>query len=68
MFDPYTHLSTELRHLAFRKESEHATWQDTIKQLRVTDIEYRLGKLPNHFRVDMFNALLINLPSHHKAG
>ena len=48
MIDNYTYLSGELRHLAFRKGTEHATWQDAIKQQRVTDIENRLGKFTNN--------------------
>lgn len=48
MIDNYTYLSSELRHLAFRKETEHATWQDAIKQQRVTDIDSRLGKFANY--------------------
>jgi len=47
MIDNYSHLSGELRHLAFRKETERVTWKDAIKQQRVTDIENRLGKLTN---------------------
>jgi len=48
MFDNYTHLSSEIRHLAFRKSAEHATWQDAIKQQQVTDIENSLGKFTNY--------------------
>ena len=48
MIDNYTYLSGELRHLAFRKETEHSTWQEAIKQQRVNDIENRLGKFTNY--------------------
>ena len=48
MLDYNAHLSSELRHLAFRKETEHSTWQDAIKQQRGTDIENRLGKFTNY--------------------
>jgi hypothetical protein len=59
MIDNYSHLSSELRHLAFRKEAEHTTWQDAIKQQRVADIENRLGKFTNYNSLtDMAKALV----------
>jgi hypothetical protein len=59
MINNYTHLSGEIRHLAFRKETEYATWHDAIKQQRVTDIENRLGKLTNYKSLtDMAKALV----------
>ena len=48
MIDYNAHLSSEIRHLAFRKANEHATWQDAIKQQRVTDIENRRVKFTNN--------------------
>ena len=48
MLDNYSYLSGELRHLAFRKGNEQATWQNAIKQQRVTDLENRLGKLTSY--------------------
>ena len=59
MIDNFTHLTGELRHLAFRKETEHTTWKDAIKQQRVTDIENRLGKFTNYTSLtDMAKALV----------
>jgi hypothetical protein len=48
MLDYNAHLSSEIRHLAFRKSAEHATWQDAIKEQHLTDIENRLGKFTNY--------------------
>ena len=59
MIDNFTHLTGEIRHLAFRKETERTTWQDAIKQQRVTDIENRLGKYTNYNSLaDMAQALV----------
>jgi len=44
MYDTYSSLISETRCLAFLKESKHATWQDAVKQQRVTEIEKSLGK------------------------
>jgi hypothetical protein len=81
MFDNYSYLSGELRHLAFRKSGEQTTWKDAVKQ-HMTDSEDRLVKLANNnFLADISKALLLHfnhgiqasplvndLPSHPKAG
>jgi Mn-containing catalase len=43
MFDFNTFVSDEIRHLAFRKASEQANWQEAIKEARVSDAEFNLG-------------------------
>jgi hypothetical protein len=40
MLDFNNHLSSEVRHLAFRKSNEQATWQDEIKKQHRIDIEH----------------------------
>lgn len=42
--DYYAYISGEIRHLAFRKGSEHATWQDAIKQ-QASELDNRTGKI-----------------------
>jgi hypothetical protein len=73
MLDVYTYLSGEIRHLAFRKSSEQASWQDAIKQQRVTDMENRLGKLiKSNFLRDFSKTLLFQFRpwrrKHHQAS
>ena len=58
MFDNYTYLSGELRHFAYRKSSEQATWQDALKQQHRVDSEYRLDQLtPNRLLANISDAL-----------
>jgi hypothetical protein len=58
MFDNYTRLSGELRHLAFRQSSEAATWQNALKQQHLADSEYGLEKLSQRqFLVNIAYAL-----------
>jgi len=58
MIDYNAHLSSELRHLAFRKSTEQATWQEAIKQQRLADIEDRLGIFTHYnFLANLFRTL-----------
>lgn len=58
MFDNYTYLSGELRHLAHRKSSEQTNWQNAIKQQHKDDREYGLDKLAqNNFLANLSQAL-----------
>ena len=43
MFDFNTYVSSEIRHMAFRKANEQANWQEAVKVQRLTDAENNLG-------------------------
>jgi len=59
MFDFNSYFSGEVRHLAFRKTAEHATWQEAIRQQQTADIENRLCKVyKNNLLVALSKALL----------